>query len=128
MANLLFTLELERRLTAAGSPVRAVAAHPGYAATNLQSHSGNPITTAMMTIANAVMAQSDAQGALPTLYAATEDVPGGSYVGPDGFQETRGHPRLVPRSAAANDAEMAARLWTESERVTGTTFPTSLAT
>ncbi len=128
LANLLFTLELERRLTAAGSPVRAVAAHPGYAATNLQSHSGNPITTAMMTIANAVMAQSDAQGALPTLYAATEDVPGASYVGPDGFQETRGHPRLVPRSTAANDAEMAARLWTESERVTGTTFPTSLAT
>ena len=128
LANLLFTLELERRLVAAGSPVRAVAAHPGYAATNLQSHSGNPITTAMMTVANAVMAQSDAQGALPTLYAATEDVPGASYVGPDGFQETRGHPRLVSRSTAANDADMAARLWTESERITGTTFPTSLAT
>ena len=126
LANLLFTLELERRLTAAGSPVRAVAAHPGYAATNLQSHSSNPFTSAMMSIANTVIAQSDAQGALPTLYAATQDVPGAAYVGPDGFQETRGHPTLVSRSTAANDADMAARLWSESERLTGTTFPTSL--
>ena len=103
LANLLFTLELQRRLTAAGSTVRALAAHPGYAATNLQSHTGNPITSMMMAVANRVVAQSDARGALPTLYAATQDLPGGSYVGPDGFQETRGHPTLVGRSAAADD-------------------------
>ena len=125
LANLLFTAELERRLTAARSSVRAVAAHPGYAATNLQSHSSNPITAAMMAIANAVVAQSDAQGALPTLYAATQDIPGGSYIGPDGFQETRGYPTSVPRSAAATDTRVAAELWTASERLTGTTFPTA---
>ena len=72
----------ERRLDAAGSPVRALAAHPGYSATNLQSHTGNPVTTAMMAVANRVVAQSDEQGALPTLYAATADLPGDSYVGP----------------------------------------------
>jgi NAD(P)-dependent dehydrogenase (short-subunit alcohol dehydrogenase family) len=123
LANLLFTLELERRLTAAGSAVRALAAHPGYAATNLQSHSANPLTSVVMSVANRVIAQSDAQGALPTLYAATTDLPGGSYVGPDGYQEMRGHPTLVPRSSAAADPELAAALWTASEQLTGTAFP-----
>jgi NAD(P)-dependent dehydrogenase (short-subunit alcohol dehydrogenase family) len=123
LANLLFTLELQRRLTAAGSSVRSYAAHPGYAATNLQSHTGNPISSLMMTVANRVVAQSDAQGALPTLFAATQDLPGGSYVGPDGFRETRGHPTLVGRSAAATDVDTAAALWTASEELTATTFP-----
>ena len=123
LANLLFTLELTRRLTAAGSPVRAYAAHPGYAATNLQAHTGNPISSAVMAIANRVVAQSAAQGALPTLFAATQDLPSGSYIGPDGFQETRGHPTLVGRSAAATDLETAAALWTASEELTSTTFP-----
>jgi NAD(P)-dependent dehydrogenase (short-subunit alcohol dehydrogenase family) len=123
LANLLFTLELERRLTAAGSSVRALAAHPGYAATNLQSHSANPITSIVMSVANRVVAQSDAMGALPTLYAATQDLPGGSYVGPDGYQEMRGHPTLVSRSSAAADAGLAAALWSASQQLTGTTFP-----
>ncbi len=123
LANLLFTLELTRRLTAAGSPVRAFAAHPGYAATNLQAHTGNPVSSAVMAIANRVVAQSAAQGALPTLFAATQDLPSGSYIGPDGFQETRGHPTLVGRSAAATDLETAAALWTASEELTSTTFP-----
>jgi NAD(P)-dependent dehydrogenase (short-subunit alcohol dehydrogenase family) len=123
LANLLFTLELQRRLTAAGSWVRAIAAHPGYAATNLQSHTGNAITSAVMAFANVVVAQSDEMGALPTLFAVAEDLPGGSYVGPDGFQETRGHPTLVARSAAASDVDSAAALWTASEQLTGTTFP-----
>ena len=123
LANLLFTLELTRRLTAAGSPVRAVAAHPGYAATNLQAHTGNPISSAVMAFANRVVAQSDAQGALPTLFAATQDLPSGSYIGPDGFQETRGHPTLVGRSAAATDLDTATALWTASEELTSTSFP-----
>jgi NAD(P)-dependent dehydrogenase (short-subunit alcohol dehydrogenase family) len=123
LANLLFTLELERRLTAAGSAVRAMAAHPGYTATNLQSHTGNPISAAFMAIANRVLAQQDVQGALPTLFAATQDVPGGSYLGPDGFQEARGHPTFVSRSAAASDPAVAAALWAASEQLTGTTFP-----
>ena len=123
LANLLFTLELQRRLTAAGSTVRALAAHPGYAATNLQSHTGNPITSMMMAIANRTVAQSDARGALPTLFAATQDLPGGSYVGPDGFRETRGYPTLVGRSAAADDLDSASALWAASEKLTATTFP-----
>ena len=90
LANLLFILELERRLTAAGSPVRAFAAHPGYAATNLQSHSGNPIIDRMMKLTNRIVAQSQDMGALPTVYAVSQDLPGGSYVGPDGRSELRG--------------------------------------
>ncbi len=123
LANLLFTLELERRLTAAGSAVRALAAHPGYTATNLQSHSANPFTSALMSVANRVVAQRDTDGALPTLFAATQDLPGASYVGPDGFQEMRGHPTLVSRSASAADPDLAAALWSTSEQMTGTTFP-----
>jgi NAD(P)-dependent dehydrogenase (short-subunit alcohol dehydrogenase family) len=122
LANLLFTLELQRRLTAAGSPLRAVAAHPGYAATNLQHRTEHRIQEALMSVGNRLMAQSDEAGSWPTLYAATQDVPPAAYVGPDGFQEMRGHPTLVGRSAAATDAEVAARLWARSEELTGVTF------
>jgi NAD(P)-dependent dehydrogenase (short-subunit alcohol dehydrogenase family) len=123
LANLLFTLELQRRLTAAGSKVRAVAAHPGYAATNLQGHTENAIQNAVMEIGNRLIAQDDEMGALPTLYAATQDIPGGSYVGPDGLMEQRGHPRLVGRSGRASDADTARRLWERSEVLTGVGFP-----
>jgi NAD(P)-dependent dehydrogenase (short-subunit alcohol dehydrogenase family) len=123
LANLLFTFELERRLGASGSAVRALAVHPGYAATNLQSHAGNPISKVAMAIANRVVAQPDTMGALPTLYAATQDLPGGTYVGPDGFQESRGHPTIVGCSAAASDTSVARALWDASEALTGTTFP-----
>jgi len=122
LANLLFVLELQRRLTAAGSSVRSLAAHPGYAATNLQSHSGKPLTDAFMKIGNKVIAQSDESGALPSLFAASQDLPGASYVGPDRFMETRGHPTLVGRTAAASNVEDAQRLWTMSEELTGVTF------
>jgi NAD(P)-dependent dehydrogenase (short-subunit alcohol dehydrogenase family) len=122
LANLLFTLELQRRLAEAGSGVRAVAAHPGWAATNLQSHTGSALQNGFMAIGNKLWAQSDEMGALPTLYAATEDIPGGSYVGPDGLGEQRGHPRLVGRSKAASDAEAARRLWEVSQELTGTAF------
>ena len=122
LANLLFTLELQRRLLVDGSSVLAVAAHPGYAATNLQGHQG-PVQNRLMALANRLFAQSDAQGALPTLYAAVVDLPGGAYVGPDGFSEMRGHPTLVGRSAAASDLDVAARLWTASEELTGVRYP-----
>ena len=121
LANLLFTLELQRRLTEAGSPVRAVAAHPGYAATKLQERTGNPLQNGLMWVANRVVAQSDEMGALPTLFAATQDLPGGSYVGPDGPGEQRGHPVLVGRNAAASDADTARKLWELSERLSGVT-------
>jgi NAD(P)-dependent dehydrogenase (short-subunit alcohol dehydrogenase family) len=122
LANLLFTLELERRLTADGSGVRALAAHPGYAATNLQSGFG-AVGDRVARLANRLFAQSDAQGALPTLYAAVADLPGNSYVGPDGRSEMRGFPALVGRSAAASDAELARRLWSLSEELTGVGYP-----
>src|SRR3954447_24324203 len=122
LANLLFTHELQRRLTDAGSAVRAVAVHPGWASTNLQSRSGNPLLTTAMAVGNRLLAQSDEQGAWPTLYAATQDVPPGAYVGPDGFQESRGHPHLVGRSRAAGDAGTARRLWELSERLTGVAY------
>ncbi|MFG3294390.1 oxidoreductase [Streptomyces sp. NPDC048179] len=119
LANLLFTLELQRRLTEAGSPVRALAAHPGYAATNLQSHTANPLARLGMRLGNRLFAQDDVAGTLPTLYAATQDLPGASYLGPDGMGEMRGAPTLVGRSRAASDPVAARRLWTLSEEMTG---------
>ncbi|GHD12684.1 putative short-chain dehydrogenase/reductase [Streptomyces violarus] len=123
LANLLFTLELQRRLAESGSTVRALAAHPGYAATNLQSHAANPAARAFMRLGNRFLAQDDRAGALPTLYAATQDLPGASYVGPDGLGEMRGAPTLVGRSRAASDPLTARRLWRVSEELTGTLFP-----
>ena len=123
LANLLFVLELERRLTAAGSPVRALAAHPGYSATNLQFHSGNRVMDRLMGVGNRILAQSQEMGALPTLYAVSQDLPGGSYVGPNARRETQGYPTLVGRTAEASDPKLAAKLWTASEELTGVTFP-----
>jgi len=127
LANLLFTLELQRRLAESGSRVRALAAHPGWAATNLQSHTANPVGRALMAVGNRVLAQDDKGGALPTLYAATQDLPGASYVGPSGLGEMRGAPTLVGRSAEASDVEAAGRLWTASEELTGVRFPVGAA-
>jgi NAD(P)-dependent dehydrogenase (short-subunit alcohol dehydrogenase family) len=123
LANLLFTLELQRRLTAAGSAVRAIAAHPGYAATNLQFRSESRVQDRMMSIGNRLFAQTDEAGARPVLFAASQDLPGASYVGPHGLGEHRGYPALVGRTAAASDVEMAKRLWILSEGLTGVKFP-----
>jgi NAD(P)-dependent dehydrogenase (short-subunit alcohol dehydrogenase family) len=128
LANLLFTGELQRRLTEAGSTVKATAAHPGYAATNLQSHSGSRVAAfAMKQLGNRLIAQDAAGGALPTLYAAVADIPGGSFAGPSGpfGLGLRGAPALVGRSAAARDEQVARRLWTVSETLTGVSFPES---
>jgi NAD(P)-dependent dehydrogenase (short-subunit alcohol dehydrogenase family) len=123
LANLLFTSELQRRLTEAGSPVIATAAHPGYAATNLQFHSGKRGGDTLMGLGNRIFAQSEKDGALPTIYAAVVDIPGDSYAGPSGLMEMRGAPKLVGRSAAAKDADVARRLWEASEALTGVSFP-----
>jgi NAD(P)-dependent dehydrogenase (short-subunit alcohol dehydrogenase family) len=96
LANMLFVLDLQRCLTDSGSTVRAVAAHPGYAATNLQGHTASPISNFFAAVANRLIAQSDIMGALPNLYAATADVAGGVYTGPDGFRHMRGHPAVAP--------------------------------
>jgi len=126
LANLLFTLELQRRLGEAGSPVRALAAHPGWAATELQGHDANAVRRALMLFGNRFVAQTPVDGARPTLYAAVADLPGASYAGPGGRLELRGAPVLVDRSAAASDAEVARRLWDVSQELTGVGFPASL--
>ncbi len=128
LADLMFSLELDRRLRAAGSTVTSVAAHPGYAATNLQTAAAPAIDRLVMQLTNVVMAQSADMGALPSLYAATfPELEGGSYVGPDGLGEFRGHPHVVSPSRAARDEQVAARLWTFSEELTDVPFPASLS-
>jgi NAD(P)-dependent dehydrogenase (short-subunit alcohol dehydrogenase family) len=121
LANLLFAFELTRRLTAAGSAVRATSAHPGYASTNLQSHTESPLDF-VMSIGNRLVAQSPSMGALPTLYAAVADVPSGSFAGPGGVTGQHGHPKLVGRSKAARDPDVARALWDRSEELTGVTY------
>jgi NAD(P)-dependent dehydrogenase (short-subunit alcohol dehydrogenase family) len=123
LANLLFTGELQRRLSAASSSVLATAAHPGYAATNLQFHSGNRVFDLLSAAGNRLLAQDEQDGALPTLYAALADIPGNSFAGPGGFMEQRGAPKLVGRTNAAKDTDVARRLWDVSEELTGVRFP-----
>jgi NAD(P)-dependent dehydrogenase (short-subunit alcohol dehydrogenase family) len=127
LANLLFTAELQRRLTEAGSGVLAMAAHPGYAATNLQFHSGKRLQDMFSVVSNRLLGQSEEGGALPTLYAATADVPGNSFAGPGGFMEQRGPAKPVGRSSAAQDMDVARRLWEVSEELTGVRFPLGAA-
>ncbi len=124
LANLLFAYELQRRLDAAGADVRSVAAHPGYAATNLQATGprmqGSALLERLTNVGNALFAQSAAQGALPQLYAATAPaVRGGEYYGPDGVGEMWGHPTRVTSNARSLDRDAATRLWALSERLTG---------
>ena len=122
LANLLFTYELQRRLSAAGSPVKAVAAHPGYASTNLQAHTES-VQDKLMAVGNRIFAQSAEMGALPMLYAATApDVIGGSYIGPDGLFEQRGHPKVVGSNKKSRDEHTARALWALSEDLTGVEF------
>ncbi|HWE31919.1 MAG TPA: oxidoreductase [Solirubrobacteraceae bacterium] len=120
LANLLFAFELQRRAVAAGWNLLSVAAHPGYAATNLQSAGpAGRVERMTMVVTNRLVAQSAEMGALPTLYAAVADLPGGSFVGPNGFMGLRGHPHLVTASARAYDEDDARRLWSVSEELTG---------
>lgn len=127
LANLLFTLELQQRLAGAGARAIAVAAHPGYSATNLQfahaRETGSGIEERVSGLMNKVIGQSAAMGALPELYAAVAPgVRGGDYYGPDGFMESRGHPKLVQPTAKGKDTVDAARLWAASVALTGVTY------
>ncbi len=127
LANLLFTFELVRRLQATGSGLRVAAAHPGYAATNLQlvgpQQTGSKVGGVIMQIGNRLIGQSAAMGALPSLYAATApEVQSGDYYGPDGFQQIGGYPRKVGCRKSARDPEMANRLWELSEQLTGVRY------
>ncbi len=122
LANLMFTYELERRLRAVGGGVKALAAHPGYAATNLQSHTDS-FQDQVMGLTNRIVAQSADMGALPALYAATQStVAGGTFIGPDGLFEQRGYPTIVKSSRRSYDRATAGSLWSLSETLTGVTF------
>ena len=121
LANLMFCFELQRRAVAADTALLSLAAHPGYAATNLQFAAPDRFyEKAYMWIGNRLFAQSADMGALPTLYAATaRDLPGGTYVGPGGPGEQRGHPKVVSAAGKAYDESAWRRLWELSEQLTG---------
>ena len=121
LANLLFTSELQRRLEAAGSPLRAVAAHPGYSHTNLQGATGRQLSDTFWSAATSMFATNADFGARQTLYAASQDIPGDTFIGPR-FGNL-GRTQAVGRSRAAKDAAMAAALWELSEQLTDTKFP-----
>jgi NAD(P)-dependent dehydrogenase (short-subunit alcohol dehydrogenase family) len=118
LANVLFTGELQRRLTAAGSPVTASAAHPGLVATSMTGQ-----TTGLSALVTRLLAQRPEDGALPVLLAATGDVPGDSFTGPEHLMHMRGGAQRIGRSKQARDPRLAARLWEASERMTGVSFP-----
>jgi NAD(P)-dependent dehydrogenase (short-subunit alcohol dehydrogenase family) len=132
LANALFTLELNRRLRAAGAATASVGAHPGYCHTGLQTTGSRlggagpvgAVTAGVMEWFTRLSAQPAAQGALAVLRAATDPkVAGGDYLGPDGFGGGRGWPIAVQYSNTAQDERLARRLWTVSERLTGVSFP-----
>lgn len=127
LANLLFTFEFDRRARAADIPVKSLAAHPGYAATHLLSYGQTMKRSGGLTsILDAVMkagAQSAGMGALPTLMAATDDLPGGTYCGPGGLRQMRGLPQVVSSNRLSRDESAQRKLWDISEEAVGISYP-----
>jgi NAD(P)-dependent dehydrogenase (short-subunit alcohol dehydrogenase family) len=127
LANLLFTYELDRRLREAELPVKALAAHPGFAGTHLAANgrfgraSGG--VASILDAAIKVVSQSAHMGALPSLMAATADLPGSTYCGPSGFKEYGGLPVVVGSSRLSRDEAVQGQLWELSEQTTGVTYP-----
>jgi NAD(P)-dependent dehydrogenase (short-subunit alcohol dehydrogenase family) len=119
LANLLFARELQRRLAAGGSHVLSLATHPGIVRTGLFGHVDG-LAGFGLDIGSRIVGHDVSQGILPTLYAATQDVPGGSFIGPNGFRQLRGFPEVVTSSPAGEDAALAQRLWELSESLTAT--------
>lgn len=127
LANVLFGYELDRRTDEHGiENVTSVVCHPGYADTDLQYRGPRQAESTLrlwaMRVANRVFAQSAEMGALPMLYAATDDVTGGEYVGPGGLMGMRGHPEFVRSSVESYDEDVAERLWDVSEDLTGVEY------
>jgi NAD(P)-dependent dehydrogenase (short-subunit alcohol dehydrogenase family) len=127
LANLMFTYELQRRLSATGAGTMALAAHPGTARTELTRHMSaltNGAMSARFASLTSWWLQDATMGALPTLRAATDpDAIGGTYYGPDGFMQLTGYPVVVRSSARSHNAEVQRRLWAESERLTQVSYP-----
>jgi len=127
-ANVLFGLELDRRLRAAGMPMKSLLAHPGYSATNLQSTGPTGPMKLAMKVTNRLVAQSAEMGALNQLYAATDPrAESGQYIGPKGRSETKGYPSLVQPVEAAKNHDTASRVWRISEELTGVQFDLPVA-
>ena len=122
-ANVLFGLELDRRVREAGIPVRSLLVHPGWASTNLQTSAPTGAMKQLMKVGNRLLAQSAEIGALSQLYAAVDPAAGsGCFYGPDGLGELRGYPTVVQPAESARNKETARRLWEVSEELTGVTF------
>ncbi|WP_018683520.1 oxidoreductase [Actinokineospora enzanensis] len=123
LANVVFGLELHRRLRAGGFALASLLAHPGYSATNLQASGPTGPAKLMLKLATRVLAQDAATGALPQLFAATAaTAESGQFIGPDGRREQKGYPTVVQPLEAARDRELAKRLWDASEELTGVSF------
>ena len=125
LADLMFTLELQRRLTAAHSPILSTAAHPGYAVTNLHDSGPGDGNSPMKIHAESPaspLARRAPRRAAHALRRRIADAQPGGYYGPDGFLETKGNPTAAKIPAAAKDQAVATRLWEQSERLTGITF------
>ena len=123
LANLMFALELDRRLAKAQSPAIAIACHPGYSNTNLQSTGPTGLLNMIYKPLNALIAQPSALGAVPTVLAAAGlEAQRGAYYGPTGFFDTRGPVSLSRIAPHALNLEQSARLWAESERLLGISF------
>jgi NAD(P)-dependent dehydrogenase (short-subunit alcohol dehydrogenase family) len=123
LANVVFGLELHRRLRAAGLPMRSVLAHPGVVVTNLQSTGPTGLSKLVMQLGSRLVAQPADMGALPLLYAATSpDAESGQLIGPDARNEGKGYPTVVEPLEPARDREVAKRLWDASEELTGIRF------
>jgi NAD(P)-dependent dehydrogenase (short-subunit alcohol dehydrogenase family) len=128
LANLLFTYELDRRLRRAELPIKALAAHPGFASTHLAANgqygrSAGGIATVLDRAIKIVSPNTAEQGAWPTLMAATADLPGATYVGPDGPLEWGGRPRVTRSDKLSYDETAQRRLWQLSEETVGITYP-----
>jgi NAD(P)-dependent dehydrogenase (short-subunit alcohol dehydrogenase family) len=126
LANVLFTVELQRRLAAVGSTVLATSAHPGWASTGFRIRSGSRFLDALAALSTPVLAHGTERGALPTLLAAVGDVSGGSLSGPSRLGGVRGPASATVPSIAATDPETGSRLWEVSEQLTHTHFPPRL--
>ena len=123
LSNLLFTYELQRKLEAAKKDTIAVAAHPGVAMTNLARHLEDRFLFKILSPLFKRMAQDQAMGALPQIRASVDpQVKGSEYYGPDGKREWKGYPVRVPSNEASHNLQDAARLWEESEKLTGVKF------
>lgn len=118
LANLLFARELHRQLSACGSHILSVAAHPGVVRTGLFGHVDGA-SGLFLDIGSRIVGHAVGQGILPTLFAATQDLPGGTFVGPSGFRQLRGFPGIVKSSKNGNNTELGQRLWQLSESLTG---------